>query len=151
MRALVDTNVFLDVILNRPGFYENSHEFFDYMLSHRHQLVVSPMSFRDIDYVLRKVESNVHERREILHKIYSMAYKIIDLAPDDVINAIFEDQYKDFEDGLLIESSERKMLDGIVTNNKKDFAYSHVPVFSPEEIVRYLKTNDGETVTARRD
>ena len=147
MRILVDTNVFLDVILNRAGSYESSREFFSYMLSHRHPLVVSPMTFRAIEYVLRKVESDAGKRREILHGIYRMTYKIIDLAPDDVINAIFEDNYKDFEDGLLIESASRKMLDGIVTNNKKDFSYAGVPVFSPEEIVRYRKASDGDDST----
>ena len=144
MRVLVDTNVFLDVILNRPGFYEKSRLFFKYMISHRHQLVVSPMSFRDINHVLRKVENDRHKRREILHKIYSMVYKVIDLAPDDVINAIFENGYADFEDGLLMESSERKMLDGIVTNNKKGFVSGRVPVFAPEEIVANLQTGEGE-------
>ena len=138
MRVLVDTNVFLDFILKRPPFYEDVRSFFTTFLGHGHQIVISPMSFRDIEYVLRKVEPNAMERKSILQKIYSCAYKIIDLTPDDVINNLFED-YKDFEDGLLMESAQRKMLDGIVTSNTDDFADSKIPVFTPKDLIELLQ------------
>ena len=138
MRVLVDTNVFLDAILKREPFFEDSKEFFSYFKSNKHQLYVSSMSFRDIEYVLRKVEKDPFERRRTLNIIYSFVHKIIDLGPDDVINSLFDD-YKDFEDGLLIESAKRNMLDAVITNNKDDFLCSSVPAFTPKEVVFYLK------------
>ena len=96
------------------------------------------MSFRDIEYILRKVEPNSLARKKVLVDIYGIVYKIIDLTPDDVINAIYED-HTDFEDGLLIESAERKMIDGIVTNNIKDFIKGKVPSYTPKQIVGYLQ------------
>ncbi len=138
MRVLVDTNVFLDAILKREPFFEDSKEFFSYFKSNKHQLYVSSMSFRDIEYVLRKVEKDPFERRRTLNIIYSFVHKIIDLGPDDVINNLFSN-YKDFEDGLLIESAKRNLLDAIITNNKDDFLDGGVPVFTPKEAVYYLK------------
>lgn len=138
MRVLVDTNVFLDAILKREPFFEDSKEFFSYFKSNKHQLYVSSMSLRDIEYVLRKVEKDPFERRRTLNIIYSFVHKIIDLGPDDVINNLFSN-YKDFEDGLLIESAKRNMLDAIITNNKDDFLDADIPAFTPREVVDYLK------------
>ena len=142
MRVLVDTNVFLDYILNRPPFQHECRDFFAYFLSHKHQIVASAMSFRDIEYMLRKVERDPNQRKKTLHTIYSTVYKIIDICPDDVINCLFAN-YKDFEDGLLMESAERAFLDGIVTNNITDFRDSPIPVYAPGQIVEYLKKNEG--------
>ena len=89
MRVLVDTNVFLDYFKKRQPFFEDCKEFFSYFLTHHHQIVLSPMSFRDIQYVLRKIEPDSNERRKVLHGLYGMVYKIIDLSPDDVINCLF--------------------------------------------------------------
>lgn len=141
MRVLVDTNVFLDAILTRPGFYQNAVDLLSYLAKNHHQVVVTPMAFRDIEYVIRKTVPDKAKRRQILNGVYSYVYKIVDLAPDDVINTLFE-EYKDFEDGLIMETAERKMLDGIVTNNVDDFAESRVPVFEPKELVDLLKRND---------
>ena len=141
MRVLVDTNVFLDFILNRPPFQEESRDFFAYFLTHGHQIVVSPMTFRDIEYILRKVESDSEARKKALHSIYSIVYKIIDINADDVINGLYAD-HKDFEDGLLMEAAERMMLDGIVTNNISNFKGSRIRAFTPLEIFGYLRNNE---------
>lgn len=138
MRVLVDTNVFLDAILKREPFFEDSKDFFTYFKSHRHWLYISSMSFRDIEYVLRKVEKDPIERKRTLTSIYSFIHKIIDIGADDVINDLFDD-YKDFEDGLLIESAKRNMLDAIITNNKDGFLDADIPAFTPREVVDYLK------------
>lgn len=141
MRVLVDTNVFLDFLLRRSPSYDDVCDFFSYFLGQGHEIVISPMSFRDIEYVLRKVEPDPKERKRVLQFIYSSVYKVIDLSPDDVINNLFED-HKDLEAGLLIESAQRKMLDGIVTGNTSDFATSKIPVFKPKELTDLLRRNE---------
>ena len=138
MRVLVDTNVFLDAILNRGPFFEDSNAFFEYFSNNGHWLYISSMSFRDIEYVLRKVEKDPFERRKTLSHIYAFVHKIIDLGADDVIDNLFDD-HKDFEDGLLIESAKRNMLDAIITNNVKDFIDGDIPVFTPKDVVSHLK------------
>ena len=99
------------------------------------------MSFRDIEYVLRKAVPDPEDRKRVLQSIYGIVYKIIDLGPDDIINNLFAD-HKDFEDGLLMESAERNMCDGIVTNNPSDFADSRVPIFQPRQLIAYLEKAD---------
>ena len=141
MRVLVDTNVFLDFLLRRSPHYDDVRGFFSYFLGQGHQIVISPMSFRDIEYVLRKVEPDSAKRKHILRTIHSSVYKVLDLSPDDIINDLFED-YKDFEDGLLIESAKRRKLDGIVTSNVHDFVGYGLPVYRPKELTDILQTKE---------
>ena len=141
MRVLVDTNVFLDFLLSREPFYMDCREFFSYFRANKHQILISPMSFRDIEYVLRKVEKDPFNRKQVLQSIYAFVYKIIDLAPDDVLNVLYEDN-KDFEDAMLMASAVRCHLDAIVTNNKNDFRGGPLPAYSPKEIVTLLQNDE---------
>ncbi len=98
------------------------------------------MSFRDIEYVIRKKVSDRNQIKNILNKIYCLVTKIIPLSADDTINAIF-DYDKDFEDYLIASSCESMMLDCVVTNNKKDFNHKRVTVFSISEFIEMYNDN----------
>lgn len=137
MRVLVDTNVFLDFFLNRGEQGKTARTFFLSAHEKKDDIYVSAMSFRDIEYITRKIVGEKESHR-ILHHLYEGIKKIVDISPDDVINAIFEER-KDFEDSLLIEAAERAMVDAVITNNLRDFKNSQLPIFSPEEYLSYRK------------
>ena len=129
MRILVDTNVFIDLILKREPFFEDDVKFLNICRANRHQIYISAMSFRDIEYVIRKQIQDKREVKHILNKIYCLVTKIIPITADDAINTLF-DYEKDFEDYLLACSCETAMLDCLVTNNEKDFKHPRVIVLS---------------------
>ncbi len=133
MRLLVDTNVFLDLILQREN-YRIALEFFAWCREHRNQTYVTSMSFRDIEYVVMKKVHNRKRANSILMEVYSICSKVIGISADSTINSIYED-YKDFEDELIIQTAQESMLDAIITNNAKDFEDCGFPVFSPKEIM----------------
>ena len=92
------------------------------------------MSLRDVEYVAMR---NLHDKRKanaLLADVYSLCSKVIGVSADSAINAIYED-YKDFEDELLIQAAKEELLDAIVTSNKKDFINRGLPIFTPKEIV----------------
>ena len=134
MRLLVDTNVYLDLVLKREIGYISSLKFFFWCKKNKHQSYITSMSLRDIEYIAHK---NLHDKEKshrILADIYTICTKVIGISSDSAINAIYEDCV-DFEDELLIQTAKENLLDAIVTNNKKDFLNCGVPIFSPEEIV----------------
>ena len=134
MRILVDTNVYLDLMLQRDRGYESSLNFFIWCKKNKNLNYVSSMSLRDIEYVANKVLHDKEKTRKILADVYSTCTKVIGISADCATNAIYED-YKDFEDELLIQAAKENLLDCIVTNNKKHFLDRGIPAFSPEEIV----------------
>ena len=135
MRLLVDTNVFLDFLLKRdPGLTEGARDFFSWCAKHKHGIYVTSMSLRDIEYVAHRFFHNKELAKSIQRATYEMCTKVIGISADSAIESLYND-VDDYEDSLIIESAKEALLDGIVTNNKEDFAKSAFPVFSPREIV----------------
>lgn len=134
MRILVDTNIFLDVALQRGDDCKRALEFFIWCRRQKNQTFVTSISLRDIEYVAMKTLHDKRKVNAVLGDVYSLCSKVVGVSADAAINSIFED-YKDFEDELLIQTAKENLLDAIVTNNIKDFAFRGVPVFTPKEIV----------------
>lgn len=137
MRLLVDTNVFLEHILEREKC-EVVRSFFKTALFRQNQLVITSMSFRDIEYLYQKKSHNRELTRRILSDIYSTVYKVVSTTADATIESIHND-VKDYEDSLQMVAAEEAMCDAIITFNKKDFTLSKVPVFTPEEMLEIWK------------
>lgn len=134
MRILVDTNVILDIALQREEGFKDAVEFFLWCKKHRNQTYVTSMSLRDIEYVAAKKFHDHKKANIIVSHVYSLCSKVIGISADSAINAIYED-YKDFEDELIVQAAKESMLDAIVTNNIKDFEHRGVPAFTPKEIM----------------
>ena len=50
--------------------------------------------------------------------------------------------FKDFEDGVMAETALRSGMDAVITRNKKDFANSSVPVYTPTEFMSILDSEE---------
>lgn len=135
MRLLVDTNVFLDLILKRDEGFEDALKFFVWCREHKNQTYVTSMSLRDIEYVARRELHDKKKANDVLGDIYSLCSKVIGVSADCAIESIHQD-YSDFEDELQIQAAKEAMVDAIVTNNIKDFRNGGVPVCTPREIVK---------------
>lgn len=136
MRILVDTNVFLDYLLKRPGQWQDAFRFFLWCRAHRNQTFVTSMSLRDIEYAAHRLSHNKAAANRILSGVYSLCSKVIGVSADSAITAIFED-YADYEDQLQLQAAKEKMLDAIVTNDIKGFENQGIAVFTPKQIISF--------------
>ena len=136
MKILVDTNVILDVLLQREGQVEFSRNFIKLCKTKRHQIYITSMQIRDIEYIAHKYFHNKQDAQNLINTTYSLVTKLLPLSADSAINSIFSD-YTDFEDQLLIEAAEEFLLDCIVTDNIKDFAKNEgsMPLFTPKTFI----------------
>ena len=134
MRLLVDTNILLDFILGRDKETQDSLRFFVWCRKNKNQTFVSSMSLRDIEYSVHKALHDKQKANIAIADAYSLCSKVIGLSADSAINAMYED-YKDYEDELLVWTAKELLLDAIITNNVKDFEDRGVPVFTPKEII----------------
>ena len=132
MRILVDTNVFLDLLLSRKPFFKDGIKFINKCKRERHEIYINSMQFRDIEYIIRKHTDNKQTYDMLINGVYGIVNKVIPLTADDAINAIFEPG-KDFEDTLLANSAESAGLQVIVSSNAKDFPTSNVRAFTLKE------------------
>ena len=139
MRVLVDTNVFLEYFLHREN-YQSVDQFFLLASSKCNQTVLTSMSLRDIGYALHRYLHDEQKTRIAQLQIYSMVSKVVGVSADAAINSLFSDA-KDFEDALQVNAAEEAMCMAIVTFNKKDYAKSNIPVFTPQEICEIWSKN----------
>lgn len=129
MRVLVDTNIFLDILLERKDLMSESLNVLDKLYEDKDQIYVSASSFKDIYYFANKLFHDSFLAHKYVIGIYSKITKIISLTSDDVIEAIY--QKGDFENNCLIESAKRTMCDAIITRNVKDFANKNLLILDP--------------------
>ncbi len=136
MRALVDTNILLDVFLQRDEFLPDS---MDIWLANEQGLFtgyISAMTPVNIYYIARKTLQDKNEARNLISKILGL-FEICALTKSELQDALTL-PFADYEDAVQTASAKTENLDAIVTRNKNDFASATIPVYSPSEFLQLL-------------
>ena len=133
MRLMIDTNIILDVLLEREPFYENSKGVLALCESGKIHGFISASTATDIFYLVRKSLKSTEEAYKALGNILNIV-KILTVTNDDV-NSAFVQRASDFEDCLLATCAKSNKCDGIVTRNKKDFMAFGITIISPEDVI----------------
>lgn len=131
MKIFIDTNVIIDLLLQRDGYIEAA-KIFALFKKEGISLFTSVLSIANIAYILRKKFQG--------DKLYNELGKIsaliapLDLSRDDYFSTL-QLKAKDFEDGLQYSCALSNNCDCIVTRNKKDFSFSTIGIFTPKEFL----------------
>ncbi len=140
MDLLIDTNVVLDVFLEREPFLAMSNRAIT--LSRRYQNVqnfISASTVTDIYYITYKNLKNHQIVRERFKDMFRFV-KVVAVTAED-IHAAFALDWKDFEDSVQYCVAASNNFDGIVTRNMQGFDNDEVKIFTPEEICQYVEEN----------
>lgn len=130
---LVDTNVIIDLLLNREGA-DAAAALIDGAENGVYKLSLCALSYTNIYYSLRKYLSH-EERINCLTQIGEVLLS----APVDgnVITAALHSGWSDFEDAVqYCAAVSAGITDGIVTRNEKDFALSKIPIINSSEFLK---------------
>ncbi|WP_445665597.1 type II toxin-antitoxin system VapC family toxin [Fodinibius sp. AD559] len=137
MKVLFDTNVLLDVFLEREPFFEASAQAVGFAEKGEIEGWICGTTVTTIFYLLAKQlssqKANQHVR-EIL-KIFNVS-NINRVVLEDAL----ESNFKDYEESLLYQSAIHANLEAIITRNQKDFDKSEIPVYSPTIFLEALDT-----------
>lgn len=132
MKVLIDTNLVLDLLLNRKPFVAKAVQVFKQAEKGHIEAYLTANSVTDIVYILRKAYSG-DQIKENLQNMFGFI-KIMNVTASDIIGA-FKLDMPDYEDALLVQCAKAASIDYIVTRNKKDFNDCPVECLSPEEWV----------------
>lgn len=135
MRLFLDTNVLLDVLLEREGFVADSARVFHHCVDGAHEGVFCALSACNIVYILR----NRFPSRQIRDKVLKMAelLHMTDTAAEAVRASLSCDGI-DFEDEVQLRSAKAAGADVIVTRDKDGFTNADIPVMTPTEFLDSL-------------
>lgn len=129
---LIDTNVLLDYILFRQPQYENSFRVISACMKDDVKGYVAFHSLSSMWYSLRKKPTS--ERRRALSELTNFL-TVVAAPHEEVVNAIKDENFPDFEDCLQEKCALAVNADFIVTNNAKDFKSSKIPAVTPTEMI----------------
>jgi predicted nucleic acid-binding protein len=132
MKALIDTNVLLDVFLEREPFWDSSAHVVGLAEKGQIEGWIGGTTVTTIFYLLNKALSRKKAENNIkkLLKIFNIS-GITRVVLEDALDSNF----KDYEDAVLHQSAVHSNLDVIITRNQKDFGKSKIPVYSPTELL----------------
>ena len=131
---MIDTNIFLDVLLQREPFFVSSQNVLRLCEDKKVQGFLSASSATDIFYIVRKGLQSTDAAYKALGSILDIV-KILTVTNDDVLNAFLQ-KAPDFEDCLLATCAKSNKCTAIVTRNKKDFLDFGITLLSPEELLK---------------
>ena len=135
MKVLIDTNVILDVLYKREGFYEDSLKIWKLCETRKLDGYISALSISNIVYILRR-ELDPEKTLEVINNI-NLVFKIYDLKSEIIMQAA-EKKTKDYEDALQMVTAQKLKASFIVTRNIKDFAGSKIIAVKPSELLERL-------------
>ena len=129
MKALIDTNVIIDVLTRREPHYGHSAALLR-LCGGRLTGCIAASQTTDIFYLLRREGMNAQTAKALLQKLTDNI-KVVDISAADVRAALAGDM-QDYEDALLACCAKRQRAAYIITRNEKDFKNSPVPALSPQ-------------------
>jgi predicted nucleic acid-binding protein len=137
-RLFLDTNIILDIFLQREPFYANAAAIWLKIESNELEGLVSLQSLGTIFYLLRKRTDTPTARKSL--KTLCRVVKIAD-SPSQAGYMALQSTQPDFEDALQYAIAVFAKADCLITRNSSDFPKrGKIPVFTPEEFL--LKQQD---------
>ena len=131
----IDTDVIIDFLIDRKPHSREAAIIFTLIEQKKIKGFVSSLTFSNLYYVLRKVESH----NKVITKLDSISRLLTILKVDQqTIKVAIASGFQDFEDSIQYNCAlYYKKIDVLITRNTKDYKNSEIPVMTPSD---YLKT-----------
>ena len=130
MKLIIDTNVVLDLLLNRAPFADAAAAVFTQIESGLLTACVCATTITTIHYLAHKTVGDRQARQHIQQLLL-----LLEVAP--VTRAVIEQALRspltDFEDAVLAESAHIAGAEAIITRTGRDFRGGPLRVYSPLE------------------
>ncbi|MEI7803577.1 MAG: PIN domain-containing protein [Bacteroidota bacterium] len=135
-KLYIDTNVFVDVFLERKEFVYASGNIIEMCAERAVTGFTSASSILNLYFIVRKFKGGATAKK-ILSQILSM-FEITEV-DEKIIYEALESNFTDVEDAVQYQCALRADADFIITRNLSDFKKSRIPVYSPEQFLTKIK------------
>ena len=134
-RTYIDTNIWLDVLLDRPLFVEESKSALAACIDCGIELLYAATSLKDIFYLAERSAGP------------DSAYKAIDVVlglsriaqiDSDICSQARRLERPDYEDGIIAASALAEQVDAIISRDEHAFNNLEMPKYTPLEFIELL-------------
>ncbi len=132
MKVLFDTNVVLDVLLDREPDSQSAIKLLAAVETKQINGYLCATTVTTLDYLLSK-SIGKQASKEALNCLLGL-FQIAEVNAA-VLQSALNSQFTDFEDAVLYCSAVSVNADVIITRNSKDFKLAELPIFEPSEFL----------------
>jgi predicted nucleic acid-binding protein len=140
MRVLFDTDLVLDLVLDREPFVEDAATLFSLHERGRIDGYISGITLVNVFYLTRKLKGSEGARQAVKELLATLRVCPLD-------QSVLEDAqrlaFADYEDAVQHASATASQIEAIITRNLDDYIDATLPVFSPTAFLKQL-TSDRE-------
>ncbi len=127
-RIFVDTNILLDVLLEREGYYYDALKIWANAENGNVEACIAAISLNNIHYVMRKLKSATPAM--IAVKILLPIFKVIPVDAD-ILGLAVDFHDKDFEDDIQLQCALKAKCSQLFTRNPNHYDHSAIAVVPP--------------------
>ena len=135
-KLFLDTNVVVDFLCEREGFYLPAARIMVKGYNKEVELYCSSLTFATASYLMERSKVSSEEISRKLSDFLTICQ------PTAINREVIEDalasRFKDFEDALQYFSAKRSGIDLIVTRNQDDFVETEIPTCTPLEYLALM-------------
>ena len=132
MKVLFDTNVILDVLLEREPHIDAAGKLFALVDNGRIEGLICATTATTVYYIAAK-SFGARRAHDQVHGLLGL----FEVAPvgKEVLDGALDTDFADYEDAVLHEAARAAGATVIVTRDRDDFANSAIPVLDPVELL----------------
>ena len=146
MKAVIDTNVVLDVLQRRADFFDDSYGVLRLVAEGEIDGWFPASCVADVFYLLRRSGLNPAQARTAVSAL-AQVVPLCDTTAAAVAAGLLLSM-SDLEDAILAATADHLGADLILTRDRADFAGSPVPAITPHE---FLRRRQAEPVVPEED
>lgn len=135
VKVLLDTNIIIDVALERQPYFEASEQILSLVEQGRVEGYISASTFSDLYYIIRKDKG-----RELTLDFLSNILTFCKIATvnQQAIEVALNANFRDLEDAIQYGTAVINQLDAIVTRNPQDFTVVTPRIITPTLLIQEL-------------
>lgn len=137
MKVMFDTNIILDILLNRQPFCEMSARVIDLSATKVIEGYISASAITDIYYLAYKTIRDKNKVCSLLERLLQIV-SVAGVAETEILPAL-KSGWNDFEDAVQYYTARNIEVSYIVTRNKKDYLSADIVVAEPQEFFNLMK------------
>ena len=134
MKIVIDTNIILDILLERKDYLENSLLSIKKAIDNGDRLFISASSATDIYYIILKHTGSRIIALDGLKKLAEIA-TFAEVNDECIYTALYS-KLTDFEDAVVDAVATSVSADVILTRNTLDFANSTNTIMAPIDFIK---------------
>jgi predicted nucleic acid-binding protein len=132
MKILLDTNIIVDVAVERQPYFEASQQVLLLVEQKQIEGYVSASTFSDIYYIVRKARGK-DWTIDFLNWIVNFCQ--VATVNDEAVRIALSANFNDFEDAVQYGTARVNQLDAIATRNPQDFPVETPRIVSPSDLI----------------